>query len=216
MFVAFPVHGTLWPASALTAFSVATRYHGQFSMERDCPWIDRARAELAGVFLETKEEELFFIDSDVWFEPEIVATMQAAKSDVITCTYRQRNPPHQYVAALQNGKHPREASTRMVNGKRVIEIERDGLGCCLVQRRVIEAMCTDALSYVSDSGKPRWNFFEYGISEIDGVRRAGAEDRAFFKRVRDAGFKVECLIDAVIVHGGIPGQFADVLKDKPA
>ena len=218
MFVAVPVNGIWWPASVLTVMQVVARAGGTFSLERDNPWIDRARANCVNDFLLTNEPELLFIDSDTWFDPEIVTTMQAAKADVITCTYRQRNPPHKFVAAtLGGGKDVptelRNSPVRMVDGKRVVEIERDGLGCCLIQRRVIEKLCVPELEYVStDSGRRAWNLFEYGITEVDGVRRAGAEDRAFFKRVRDAGFKVECLIDATIVHGGIAGRFADLLN----
>lgn len=183
-------------------------------MVADCPWIDIARAELVGRFLDGKETELLFIDSDIWFDPKIVATMRAAESDVITCTYRKRSPPHQFVAALHGKKHPKEVECRRVDGCHVIEIERDGLGCCLIQRRVIEKMCTPDLSYTSETGQQGWNLFEYGLIEEDGVRRLGHEDKAFFQRVRAAGFKVECLMDAVIVHGGVPGRFLDVLA-KP-
>lgn len=215
MFVAVPVVGSLWPLAAANAFRVASMYGGQFSIKPDMPWIDQARAELLGAFRTTTETEILFIDSDIWFDAEIVAIMRAAKADVITCTYRKRHAPFPFVAAAVNG-HPKRSPTRMVDGKRVIEIERDGLGCCLIQRRVINALCVPELEYVSnEDGKARWNLFEYGITvEEDGKRRAGQEDRAFFKRVREGGFKVECLLDATITHAGIPGRFADVLEEK--
>jgi hypothetical protein len=214
MFVAFPIHGVLWPQSMATVIQTIVR-GGTLRMEGSA-WLDQVRSELVGQFLETREQQLLFIDADNWFETSTVDTMIAAEADIITASYRKRLPPHQFVA-VPIGGHPKKSPIRMVNGARVIEIERDGLGCCLIQRRVIEALYEKhpELEYSNDAGRPRRNLFEYGVfTDQNGVRRAGQEDRAFFKRVRDAGFKVECLVDATIVHGGVPGRFGDVL-DEP-
>ena len=217
MFVAFPIHGILWPQSMTTVMHALLRGGQATYRSEGSAWLDQVRSELVGQFLETDEQELLFIDADNWFGPEVVEGLLAAKSDVITATYRQRIPPHQYVAATIGKTHPRKAPMRHVGATRVIEIERDGLGCCLIRRHVLETLYAKhpELEYVSNAGLPRRNIFEYNVFVDDeGVRRAGQEDRAFFKRVRDAGFKVECLIDATVIHAGIPGRFAEVYDER--
>jgi hypothetical protein len=215
MFVAFPVHGTLWSQSMDTVVSLIVRFPGQYARVNGSAWIDMARAELVGQFLESAEQEMLFVDADSWFDVSIVDVMRAAKADVITATCRQKNPPHQFVARAVGG-HPKKSPTRFVDGARVIEIDGDGLGCCLIRRHVIEKLCElhPELAYVTYQNRQRCNLFEYGIYTDDlGVRRAGQEDRAFFDRVRAAGFRAECLMDATVVHGGVPGRFADVLTE---
>jgi hypothetical protein len=213
VFVAFPIHGVLWPQSMGAAIQALVR-GGTFRMEGS-PWLDSVRSELVGQFLETKEDILFFIDADNWFGQEVVDGLLAAKGDVVTATYRKREPPHQYVVAPIGW--PKPPMRKLQDGRRLIEIERDGLGCCLIRRHVIERLWEShpELAYVSPAGAKRRNLFEYGIyTDSDGIRRAGQEDRAFFKRVRDAGFKVECLIDATVMHGGVPGRFAEAYDEE--
>lgn len=218
MFLAFPVHGVLWPQAMLTAITLVSR-GATFGMHGG-PWLDQVRSELVGLFRETKEELCLFQDADVWFDASLVDSMIEAGSDVITCSYRKREPPHEYVARALGRTHPKDAPTRsLAGGRRVVEIARDGLGCCLVRRRVVETLYEKHvdLRYLSDAGQWRCNLFEYGIrTDAQGVRRAGAEDRAFFERVRAAGFKVECLADATVMHGGIPGRFSEVLDEGSA
>lgn len=216
MFVAFPIHGVIWPQSMATAMSLLAR-GGTFRMYGS-PWLDEVRSELVGQFLESREEELFFLDADNWVAGDlisIVETMRAANADVITCTYRKRTPPHSWVVRV----NPKTASVREVDGKRVMTVDGDGLGCCLIRRRVLESMrdrYREELAYVNEGGADRVNLFEYGVwKDVKGIRHPGQEDRSFFERVWTAGFRPECLVDATVIHGSVPGNFgAEVLDAK--
>jgi hypothetical protein len=219
MFVAFPV-GILWPESMDCVMAVCSRYGGIYC-RMTLPWLDMVRSELVGEFLGSKKEELLFIDADNWFGLDVVESMRLAHADVITATYRKRSPPHQFVVRV---KQPKLAPMRMVEGKRfgsevegrrIIVVDGDGLGCCLIRRHVLEKLWAShpELEYANEAGALRRNIFEYGIfRDEDGTPRAGQEDRAFFERVKGAGFKIECLADATVFHGAVPGNFgADVL-----
>jgi hypothetical protein len=220
MLVAMPVHGGVSPATLQTILGLlGTGQGGAYADVRDCPWLDMARAELVGLFLESTHQELFFIDADIAFHPGLVATMRAAKADVICASYRKRNPPHDFTARMLPGLGGRggdvtlrESPMREAAGARIIEIAGDGLGCCLLQRHVLEELTRrhPELRYVSRAGKDRCNLFEYGVREIEGVRRAGEEDHAFFTRVAAAGFKVECVLDAVVAHGPFVGSLGSL------
>jgi hypothetical protein len=229
MFVGLPVRDNVHPLTmAATISPILHRYGGQLGLEIGCPWIDVARTNIVAQFLSTIEEYLLFVDSDVWFEPGIVESMIAVDAEVLTCSYRKRKPPHDFclrpigsqqpharrlleaplrVAEIQQSVIPARATAR------VIEIESDGLGCCLVRRHVIEKMIWDhpELRYVDDDGTDRhWLFQPFVATDVDGVPRPAGDDKAFFLRARGSGFKVECLIDATIFHDGIEGRFGEV------
>src|ERR1700716_2126766 len=100
MFIAFPVHGVLWPQAMTAAMQTLVRGGSHTFRMEGGPWLGRVRSEIAGQLWETREGALFFIDADNWFGPEVVDGLIAAKGDIVTATYRKRSPPHQYVAAV--------------------------------------------------------------------------------------------------------------------
>jgi hypothetical protein len=216
MFIGMPIREGVLPATMGTIFGLLQKYpRSTLGTIQGCTWIDIARTEVLAQFLQTDQQELLWIDADISFDPNTIATMQAAKADVITATYRKRKPPHNFNVRTLRGEHPAEAPSRLVGQSRVIEIESDGLGCCLVQRAVIEKMVRELpeLSYTSDDGGMRhWLFQPFVHVDFDGRRLPACDDKAFFLRARAVGFKVECLVDATVVHEGVPGRLADVFS----
>ncbi len=45
-----------------------------------------------------------------------------------------------------------------------------------------------------------------------GIQRHAHDDTAFFLRVKAAGFKPECLVDAPITHDGYAGNLAELFS----
>jgi hypothetical protein len=219
MFVGLPVRDNVHPLTmAATVMPVLQRHGGQLGLEIGCPWIDIARTNLVARFLASKESLLLFVDSDVWFEPAVLDAMIAANADILTCTYRKRSPPHDFCLRPLGSQQPHarrllESPMRLLEEKRILEIESDGLGCTFIRRRVIEKMVWDhpELRYVDDDNTDRyWLFQPFVATDPSGVARSAGDDKAFFLRARGSGFKVECLIDATIFHDGVEGRFGNV------
>ncbi len=213
MFIGTPLYGQMQSPTESTIRGVLRLHGGKCSAVQGCSAVDLARSEVLGKFLESSESELLWVDADVSFDPAVVERMRDANADVITCTYRQRIAPHNYCARPLGGVHPTMAPRRQVGAARIIEIERDGLGCCLVRRHVVERMIaiSPGLFYVNNEGQRRaWLFQPFAYLDALGVQRPAADDVAFFMRARAAGFKIECLVDATVHHDGVSGCLADV------
>jgi phenolic acid decarboxylase len=111
-------------------------------------------------------------------------------------------------------------------GHRVIEVEAAGLGCALIARRVILAPQekhpelrffhwtkeSPEIQFAQD--RQRWALFNQEVREVDGAPRYLGEDYAFFHRVRAAGLRVECLVDAVIAHDGVAHSLAELFDRR--
>jgi hypothetical protein len=209
MFVAMPVHGGVQPESMATVFGIILKLRGSsFGEIHNCAIIEQARAELVALFLESKEKEILFIDSDISFHPIVAVKLQQAKGDVVSCSYRRRMAPFDWSYKNNGNVSLSNMEKRVVDDIRIVSIDYNGLGCCLIQRHVIEKLILlhPELNYESDSGKERHHLFECGIREKEGKRIFISEDYAFFERVRAAGFRTECLLDAPIKHGEILDQ----------
>jgi hypothetical protein len=215
MFLGIPVREGVLPETMVTVLGLLSKFPGSvLGIVQGCPWIDIARTEVLAQFLASDQAELLWLDADVSFEASVVETMRAAKADVITASYCKRKPPHSFNVRTLRGEHPSEAPRRMVGTARVIRIESDGLGCCLVQRHVVERLIArhPELHYVADNGEARhWLFQPFvAVDAVDGRRLPACDDKAFFLRALSAGFEVECLVDATVRHEGIAGRLGDV------
>jgi hypothetical protein len=213
MFLAIPAHYDASAETKRTIAEVLGRFGGTALILQGTPWIDIARTELVARFLESKEEDLLFIDSDIAFAPSVVDAMRSAASDLVVAPYKKRKPPHRWNLRTLDDEHPDEAPMRRVGEHRLIEVESDGLGACLVGRRVLERLTArhPELVYRNDQDEPRcWLFQPFVHPDHDGTPRPACDDRAFFLRARDAGFRVEALVDVVVYHDGIQGSLAEV------
>jgi hypothetical protein len=213
MFLAIPAHYDVSEETKRTSLEVLARFGGTCVILQGTPWVDIARTELVARFLRSPERELLFIDSDIAFAPSVVDAMLAASSDIVVAPYKKKKPPHHWNLRTLEDELPDEAPLRRVGEQRLIEIESDGLGACLVRRAVLEQLTArhPELVYRTDDDEPRcWLFQPFVHPDADGTPRPACDDRAFFLRARDAGFRVEALVDVVVYHDGIGGSLAEV------
>lgn len=133
--------------------------------------------------LEQNCTHILFIDDDTAFKPDMAMRLLSHDKDIVTGLYYMRNFPHRPVIfgeALEDGKclyrYLRPEDTGL------IEIVAAGLGCCLIKTEVFRKM-----------EKP---WVRLGELESD----QWCDDIGFFKRVREAGFKMYCDVDCMVGH----------------
>jgi hypothetical protein len=214
MFIATPAYREPSDATKRTAEGIYANHGGVWRIVAGCPWVGNARSELAGNFLDSGESHILWLDADVAFAPEVVYRMRSLDLPLVTCAYPKRLRPTEFAARRIDGARP-----RFHNDRRVIALESDGLGCCLVQRHVIAVLDANASwrhRYVNEAGKHHSHIFAHDTQLLDGVRRLDGEDNAFFHRARSLGFGVECLIDETIFHDGHPGNLGETLDAEMA
>lgn len=164
-----------WGASMAAVLKLAGASCGIVS---NCPWLDAARADLIAAFLKSDCESLFFRDDDISIEPSTLRAMLDLNRPIVSIPYRMRQVPHAWVTS--------------------------GLGCVLMQRRVINdmVMAYPELGYDQD-GSSRWALFHPILEN----RRLLKEDQAFFLRAKRIGFSPDLLEGYQIDHGGIVDTF---------
>jgi hypothetical protein len=115
-------------------------------------------------------EWFMFIDSDMLFPETIVDTLAAHKRDIVGCTYRTRQPPHNFTSVGFDGVF----STGKETGVR--EVLQVPSGMMLVRRKVFE-----------HSPFP-WFSNTYGTNNREFV----GNDVNFCRQSRVMGFKIFC------------------------
>lgn len=155
--------------------------HVQLALVANNAIVQWARDEVIDLFLQTNCNRLFWIDSDIVWEPNDFIRMLALsqKRDIVCATYpAKKEPPTFYV----NHDPPLVA-----DDLGLFEIKGAGLGFTVMTRKVVEALVDNAPKAVDEiTGKEIPQVFRVGIK--DG-KRIG-EDMAFFEDARKFGFKV--------------------------
>lgn len=139
-----------------------------------------ARDEVVDVFLKSDATRLFWIDSDMVWEPEQFMRLLALSQfkDVICAAYPAKiDPPTFYVnhAGLTRGEFD------------LIEIKGVGLGFTVMSRKVVEELVAKA-PRILDEVANRDIAAVFRIGQVDGKREG--EDMAFFRDIRELGYKV--------------------------
>ncbi len=159
--------------------------------------VDKARSQLAHVFLKGPEKRLFWIDSDMSWKAESflrVLSMSVAM-DVVGATYpAKRGPNTEFLMDLDTSKPIR------TNEHGCIPIKGMGLGFTCCRREVIEYLAKQAPTVIDDNGESVPMIFRSEIK--DGVFRG--EDIVFFDDCRKAGAGVWC--DPSIELGHVGGH----------
>ncbi len=185
-----------------------------------------ARAELASAFEQSGCDYWLSLDQDIEFDLDVLQGLLAADGDVVLATYPMRGAPD--VMPLGFGRHELNALPFRTTslGHRVIEIEAAGLGCALIARRVVLVLqekhpelrffhwTKESPEVEFASERQRWALFNQEVRDVDGMPRYLGEDYAFFHRVRAAGLRVECLVDAVIAHDGVAHSLAELFDRR--
>ena len=140
-----------------------------------------ARDEVIDLFLQTNCNRLFWIDSDMVWDPNDFIRMLALsqKRDVVCATYPAKKEPTTFYV---NHEPP-----LITDDLGLFEIKGAGLGFTVMTRRVVEAMVDNSPKALDEiTGKEIPQVFRVGFK--DG-KRIG-EDMAFFQDARELGFKV--------------------------
>ena len=218
VFVATPMYGgmatghytqsILATPAILSAHNIDMSFTAMFNESL----IQRARNALAHNFMKNENyTHLMFIDSDIRFNPNDIASLVVANKDIICGIYPKKEISWEGVEkAVKNGvpadKLKHYTGSMVVNlvgysgsvtvpVDKPVEIWNGGTGFMLIKRRVFEKMKKSVDSYLNDVrdlsmtlGQER--IYEYFPVFIDEDERLLSEDYGFCRRARDAGFKV--------------------------
>ena len=171
-------------------------------------FIDHARNHFARLFLKTDATHLFFIDSDLQFEPRGVVGLAKAGLPIVAGVYPRRQDPVDYPARF--ALNP-ETDGIWVENEFVL-CSRVPTGFLCIERKVIEEMSADAEEYHNHDEEPVKRLFYTFINEHKALV---GEDFAFS---RDYCEKYKQLIpvwpDLDFVHGErFPGNFHKYLNE---
>lgn len=164
-------------------------------MQFGCPNVDVARNETVYAFRESGLELFLFRDDDVFISPKDIQRMIDARADIIVAPYWRRD------------------GDRFDIIDRSGVVEGAGLGMTLIRRRVIDRLWT---GYESTLGYDQVDMFgrrhlvhlfsDFFAQRDDGVELV-KEDRAFFFRVREAGYTIAVLDDVVTTHAKVTKRY---------
>lgn len=183
--VGMPLYGSVIPArTAASLFATATAcakagVRCEFVIERGL--VEIARDALLDDFLSGDTDKLFWIDSDMTWEPGDFLRLLALSTlrDVVCATY-----PSKTDQVAFNIDMPREV-TRDELG--LIEVNGLGLGFTVVSRAVCKELAVSA-PRVRDTLNGREMASIFRVDVVNGRRRS--EDMAFFADIRGLGHKV--------------------------
>ena len=147
--------------------------------------ITRARDTSAARFLQGDWSRLFFIDADIQFEPEQVATLWNMDCDVAVGCYPRKELKAEY-AAWVSGRLLRAHELDKI--RQPFPVDYAGTGFMMIKRRVFEILQARHPEWKYEEGHVGecWAFFQDPIE--DGIHLS--EDFFFCKRVREAGMQV--------------------------
>jgi hypothetical protein len=143
---------------------------------RRCTLLPRARNQLAKDAIDWNANYLLWIDGDHSFPRQSLFRLLSLNLPVVGANYPIRaNPTAPCATALSGGALA--TTEKLALAGAVEEVAHLGLGFCLVDIRVIRAL---------RNGKPLFQNLLWG----EGTDESIGEDVHFFRRVREAGFKV--------------------------
>ena len=196
LFIAIPTKGPVDPEWALNFAFLVQRCPRPTAISMvSAPAVDYARNELVENFLRTPCEWMLWLDTDVM--PPVDAFEKLSKTNflIVSALYRARNVwfASQSEWPVVAGRFTRQ----VIDGKEnlvvqeysrgwdpgeIIPIDAAGFGCVLIHRKVFEALDPPWFNYTM---RYKWRKGTEWERE-DWI----SEDWYFFKKVKDAGFKV--------------------------
>jgi hypothetical protein len=195
--------------------------------------ITRARNELARIFIEREFDYLMFIDADIGFDGNAVATLIEADRDIACGIYPKKEVNWDSVKrAADAGKvdelehHAGAFVFNMVGGGNaetdehgLIEVRHGGTGFMLIKRRVFEELAPHVPTYrVSSFQDPATGEYvkplthEYFATSIDESGALLSEDYHFCELWRKHGGKIHAHPFVRLTHTGTYTYGGDILK----
>jgi hypothetical protein len=149
------------------------------------------RSKIANFFINnTDHEYLFFLDSDIGFNPEDVLKLMSHQVDIVSGAYPMKTIPIRYCINIQQPEERRGD---------LIKIEGNGMGFVLVHRNVLLKMAQNfpELKYIPPTNDSNVtptpeelnNSYHYFMEQkVDNAFMS--EDNSFFYRARMLGYDV--------------------------
>lgn len=144
-------------------------------MMRNNIFIDHARNHFVRLFLETDATHLFFIDSDLRFEPRAVIGLVNSGMDICAGVYPKRQEPEEYPARF--AINPATDGIWTENGW--VLCSRVPTGFLCIKRKIVQEMWDKAPEYHNASEEPVKELFYTYKMDKGGKRTLVGEDFAF-------------------------------------
>jgi hypothetical protein len=190
--------------------------------------VPRARNRLVTYFLESRDSDLLFVDSDIAFTPEDVFSLMMCSEPIVGGVYpRKQLDWHRIARAARSGVHPDQLPyygyVPVMNWlgegdfplDSLIEVKHLGTGFMRIKREVFTAMIDQlgdhiTFDYHSDEpqfqGKIGYDFFPTGpdvrYALGSGGRQYLSEDWGFCELARQCGFKAYAAPWIRLTHSG--------------
>lgn len=159
-----------------------------------CAYLDRVRNALANDFLESDCTDLFFIDSDMGWEPKAVVKMLARPYEFCGGAYPYKLEPEDYPVSIMSGKDNRPLVDPATG---CVAADMLPSGFWRLRRSVMEKMAAVSDSY-DDDGRTLIEFFSTPI--ID--RQKMGEDVYFCRKWLSLGGQIWLEPDIDFMHVG--------------
>lgn len=157
--------------------------------------VHRARMEMTRAFLETSHTHMMWIDADIEFTSQDVATLWNLQADIACGVYRMKRPGDLY-AAWKDGA----LVTNLSKFDGPVEVDLAGTGFLLIKREVIEKLTEKHGTYLGSHGRTPAIYMT--PIHNDGLE---SEDYHFCRLAREAGYKIIMDPSVRLKHWG---QFA--------
>ena len=191
--------------------------------------ITRARNELARLFLEKGFDYLMFIDADISFDGQSVATLMAADRDITCGIYPKKEVDWKQIKkAVKAGKEDIEnyggAFVMNMAGEKqesdddgVMEVRHGGTGFMLIKRKVFEDLMPHVPTYRVSTHKENGEYVkplthEFFATSIDETGALLSEDYHFCDLWRKHGGKIYANPFIKLEHVGTYVYTGDIVK----
>ena len=207
--IALPAHGGIVMEKAtLGLFNLGKLFvrnnidHGLLTLTNSS-LITQARSKCANFFINNTEfEYLFFLDSDIGFNPPDVVKLLNYKLPMVSGTYPMKTIPMRYCV---NVKQPEERKGDL------LKIDGNGMGFCLIHRQVFidVAKAHPELKFtpptddsdVAPTEAEMNNSYHY-FAEMKRGNGFVAEDKSFFARAEKVGYDMWLDTSIALNHCG--------------
>ena len=151
-----------------------------------CSMLTQSRHKLVAEAIFWGADFMLWMDADHVFPPDALARLWSRNVPIVGCNYARRCSPTAPTASGYNEDGKKElvyTTEEKAQANEIEEVAHLGFGLCLIDMRVFDVLQAKAEEKGEDSFLPLFHF------EVEGSTVIG-EDVFFFKKLRDAGFKV--------------------------
>ena len=191
--------------------------------------ITRARNELARLFLEKEFDYLMFVDADISFDGQAIATLMASDRDIVCGIYPKKEVDWKQIKkAVKAGKEDienyggafvfnMEGQTQQSDSDGVIEVRHGGTGFMLIKRRVFQDLMPHVPTYRTSSHQENGEYIkplthEFFATSIDHTGALLSEDYHFCDLWRKHGGKIYANPFIKLEHVGTYVFGGDIVK----